>query len=553
MFKREKKPKPWEQEDAEHFAPPAEGDDAEHTETYDMVPSPSPVSGTEDPDEEALLPPELLEQEIAKPKKKRNPKMIVFLIIVILIVAVLLVQLIMGALKGPDPTYAEFDTVQRGDIEQTLSSSGLIQTADKRTLFSPATAPISTADLELGSVVSAGTQVFTFDTTELERSVSTARAADSLSGLQAQQARNESAEAQGTTNEYQSSMTTMQQQREIARGRLTEAEHVNAALQAELSPQIATLQQELQSLRDQHTSLLTSDSAAAAALQPQIDQMAAQLAALEGQLQQASTAVQAAQADLEQHNGLVSQLENLRDQAEQGVLDANGQAQLGLQGVQGEMALATAQDQLEAARLGVTAPITGVVTVLEAEEGALANQYAPLCTIESLEQVDVLLSLSRYDLERVQVGQSATITTVGHTYTGQVTKIDSMATTQTTQSGTTNYVGATVSIANPDDNITLGIEANVEIHTGQADGVLMVPTSAVNTDVDGSYVFVNEGGIAHRKTVETGLSSDTYIEITSGLSEGESVILSSQNITEGMNVSDDPAYMDSADMMSMMM
>ena len=550
MFKREKKPKPWEQE-AEEYPIAAESDD-DSFETDASAADASAGFEQETFEEDTLLPEELLTEEIGKPKKKRNPKVIVFVGIVVLVVVLLLVRFIMSALQGPDPTYAEFDSVKRGDVNQTLSSSGVIQTADKRTIFCPATAPIVTSDLELGGVVNAGTQLFTFDTTELERSVRTAAAADGLSDLQAQQARNQSAEAQGTTNDYQSSMTTMQQQREIASGRVTDTQSIYAALETELTPQIAALEQELRSKQNEQTSLLTSDSARAAGMQGEIDQLASQLAGLQAQLQAAATAVQAAQADLEQHTGLVSQLEGLRDQAEEGVLDANGRAQLGLQGVQGEMTLATAQDQLEAARLGVTAPITGVVTMLEAEAGALANQYAPLCTIESLEKVDVLLSLSRYDLERVEVGQPATITTVGHTYTGYVTKIDSMATTETTQSGTTNYVGATVSITNPDTDITLGIDANVEIDTGKVEDVLIVPTNAVNTDVDGSYVFVVEDGVAVRKSVETGLSSDTVIEIKSGLSEAESVILSSQNITEGTTVSDDPAYMSNVDMMSMM-
>ncbi len=547
MPKREKQPKPWEVE-TQTVPPlppellPLEGEQPDYA-------SSSPLAGSEDPADSGLLETDVM----VRPKKKRNPKVIVVIILALIVAGLLVFRFVWSTLKGPDPTYAEFQTVERGTLQQTLTANGVIRTADKRTIFSPATAPINNVNFSLGEVVTAGSQIFSFDTTELQRSVSTAQASQNLGALQAQQARSGSAEAQQNVSDYQSGINNMQQQRDIAKNRLAEAQASLANVNASVTPVLAAKKAELESLRNQQTSLLTSDSAAAAALQPQIDALAAEVATMEGQLSGAATAVSAAQADVEYHNGLISQLESLRDQNDKAVLDQNGQAQLNAQGVPTQNTLATAKDQLAAAQAGIQAPITGVVTALQTEQGALASQYSPLCVIESLDKVDVLLSLSRYDLERVKVGQSATISTMGQTYTGTVTHIDQMATAQTTQSGTTNYVSATVSIQNPDQNITLGIDAKVEIATGKAEDVLMVPINAVNTDVEGSYVFVNENGIAHRRSVETGLSSDSEMEIVSGLSAGETVLLASQNITEGMKVSDDPAYMRNQDLMSMMM
>ena len=50
-----------------------------------------------------------------------------------------------------------------------------------------------------------------------------------------------------------------------------------------------------------------------------------------------------------------------------------------------------------------------------------------------------------------------------------------------------------------------------------------------------------ENGAAVRRDVKTGLSSDTQVEIASGSSEGDEVILNPQDVTEGMAVSSDPA------------
>ncbi len=78
------------------------------------------------------------------------------------------------------------------------------------------------------------------------------------------------------------------------------------------------------------------------------------------------------------------------------------------------------------------------------------------------------------------------------------------------------------------------------ILTGEAKNVLSLPLGAVNTDVGGQFCLVVENGVAVRREVVTGLSSDTVVEITSGLSAGDVVITDPLGISEGMAVSGDP-------------
>ncbi len=496
---------------------------------------------------------DLISSALQKQKKKRSPKLIVFLCIVFLLVVVFVIQTVLGFLQGPLPTYAETQMVETGSINQTLSSSGPVQSGDKRVIYAPASAPIAELNLTAGAFVSAGDELVVFDTTELSRSVETAGASLQQASLQQQQSQQASAEASQNASDYQNGITNTRQQREIANINLAEAQANLASVTANVSPTLAAKKSQLDSMRTQQTSLLTTDSAAATALQPQIDALATEVSALEGQLSAATSAVSAAQADVEQHNSIISQLESAASQAEAGVLDATAQAQLQTQLVAPQNSLESVQEQLSAAQEGVSAPIGGVVTDVQVAEGAMAQQYAPICTIQSTDNVEVLLSLSQYDLEQVRVGQSATVTVLGHSYNGTVNNIDLIATEQASQTGTSTFVGATVSIENPDENITLGLDATVIIHTGEAQNVLVVPTTAINTDVTGTYAMVEENGMATRRTVETGLSSDTMIEVVSGLSAGENVILSSQDIVEGTTISDDVAYSTAPTMSPMMM
>jgi RND family efflux transporter MFP subunit len=67
--------------------------------------------------------------------------------------------------------------------------------------------------------------------------------------------------------------------------------------------------------------------------------------------------------------------------------------------------------------------------------------------------------------------------------------------------------------------------ARVVINTADKADALVVPLSALKTDAQGSYVFVlKEDGTQEQRYVETGIYSDEYVEILSGLDEGERVV-----------------------------
>ena len=106
----------------------------------------------------------------------------------------------------------------------------------------------------------------------------------------------------------------------------------------------------------------------------------------------------------------------------------------------------------------------------------------------------------------------------------------------------TASVGAEIRIDNPDEFIYLGIEAKVLIDTKEASKVLLLPVECVNADQEGEFVYTVENGVVVRKDVVTGISSNTYIEIREGLSEGEEVISNVvAGIAEGMPVTAVPA------------
>lgn len=429
-----------------------------------------------------------------KPKKKRNVKKIVLLSLAGALVLAFAVNAVAGALRGPLPTYVQTQQAALGDISQTLSSTGTLASGQIVVVPSPVTAPLAEVNVIAGQIVRKGDLLVTFDTRPLERAYQQAAAAYENGQLQKSDALAASDNAQTRFNDAAANLNNLAVQKDKAAAAVS-------------------------SLTAQYNALADKESEEALSVRAALDAAAADLASQQQALSAAKTAY---------------------DAEKQAVLSENAKRQLELGQVPTSLAVQSAKEDLARGREGVAAPISGVVTTLGAVPGAGAAAYGPLCTIQSLSDVYVDVALSRYDLEKVKVGQSAVVTTLGKTYTGVVKSIDAMAVTGTSYSGTpAAYVHARVQLDAPDEDIKLGLEANVTIATGEAKNVLSLPIGAVNTDVNGQFCYVVENGAAARRDVTTGLSSDTQVEIASGLSAGDEVILDPQNVAAGMAVSSD--------------
>ena len=433
---------------------------------------------------------------VKKPKKKRNVKKIILITLVVVVAGLFVVSQVSAMLRGPQPTYVSTAQAATGSVTQTLSTTGTLRSANTVTVLSPVTAPLSAVNVQAGQKVKEGDALFAFDTTALQRVYRQAAATWQSGQLQKEKSLSASSDAQVKFNDAATSLNNLAVQR---------------------------------------------DNAAAA-----VSSLTAQLAA-DPNNADLKAALQAAQADLAAQESALSAAKNVYDATEQGVLSENDKKLLDLSQVTASVTLESAKEDLAAGKAGVNAPISGVVTNLTAVQGGTAPAYGTLCTVESLDDVYVDIALSRYDLEKVVVGQKAQITTLGNTYEGVLESIDAMATSSVSSTGSSAaYVHARVKVTNPGEDLRLGIETNVILYTGEADDVITVPISAVNTDVDGTFCYIVENGVATRRAVETGISSDALVEIKSGLSGGEDVITNPADVVEGAIVSSDPAYMTQA-------
>ena len=183
----------------------------------------------------------------------------------------------------------------------------------------------------------------------------------------------------------------------------------------------------------------------------------------------------------------------------------------------------------------ITAPITGTIVDKNYNAGETSESNQVLCTIYDLSYLTMTLSVDELDIANIAVGQSVTIVADAvedTTYTGVVTKVSVAG----TSSGSATTYPVTIRI-DETDGLLPGMSVDATIELASAENVLAIPSAALNrgntvlvtadspSAVNGTLVeSTTEGGEDYYSVeVTIGVNGDDYIEVTSGLQEGDTV------------------------------
>jgi HlyD family secretion protein len=266
----------------------------------------------------------------------------------------------------------------------------------------------------------------------------------------------------------------------------------------------------------------------------------------------AELALEAAKQKIEQEKSRARDLEIYRSQLEDTrsslVMALANKAQVALKEkdleaaqasvTRAKVALEEARDRL--ADTVVTAPISGTILQKKAEEGqvitssmgATASAGTLLVTMADLENVYVNIEVDETDIGKVQPGQSAIITVDAFPDTdfqGTVLRIAPEG--RAVQNVTTFEV--ITEIENPSNILKPGMNASVEILVADSRDVLVIDNEAIVDSPSGKIVIpVVDGEPAKPKPIETGVCGWDTTEITSGLEEGEEVLIPTTRQTD---------------------
>ncbi len=174
---------------------------------------------------------------------------------------------------------------------------------------------------------------------------------------------------------------------------------------------------------------------------------------------------------------------------------------------------------LRLTRTAVKAPVGGVIAAKTAKVGAIASGAGePLFTIIKDGAIEMKADVSESDLLKLAVGQKAKITLADakNALEGSIRLISPKVDDQT-RLGTVY-----VSLANP-EKARIGMYANAQLIVEQKQTIVL-PLTAVTVSRDETTVRKVDNGVVQLVKVETGIQDGQFIEITQGLTPGDTVV-----------------------------
>lgn len=157
-------------------------------------------------------------------------------------------------------------------------------------------------------------------------------------------------------------------------------------------------------------------------------------------------------------------------------------------------------------------------------------------TISGNEKVILSVNVDELDINSVSEGQQAEITfdaIEDETFTGTVTNIDQEA---SASNGVAKY-GVDITLEK-EEQMKVGMNASATIVIEEKKDVLTIPVNALQERKNEVFVYTSQsedGSLSGEKTVKTGLSDGENVEITEGLSEGDTIYYQKTGNTSSSN------------------
>ena len=463
----------------------------------------------------------------------------------------------------------------RRDIVNVYDGSGTINAADSYTVKSLVTGTVLTADFELGDSIEKGDILYTIDISDVENNLASAQ----LSVEQAQRNYDDIADMQNVRTRISGEVSSfavaagdaVQAGQTVATIRDTsvmllavdfpaaEAQSFVAGQAAQVMPDTTfeTLNGTIRSVSGADpsgdASLMTCTVTIAVPNAGSLTTAQAAVAQVNGvsSLNSAHFTYQREETVVAAASGSVSELcvkEGSTVRQDDVILRITGK-DLDKQTKNAADSLRAAELQMSSAEKTIShytidAPISGTIVDKKVKAGdkLSANDTAMqnLCTIYDMSYLEMKLNVDELKIRSLEVGQEVDITAdavPGETYKGV---ISSILVAGTTANGSTSYP-VTVRIDDMGELLP-GMNATAKITTASVKNVLALPNAAL---VRGSYVLVTKDSpsAANAETsmtapdgyvyvkVTTGISDDDYIEVKSGLQEGDTIAYDNSSVS----------------------
>ena len=179
----------------------------------------------------------------------------------------------------------------------------------------------------------------------------------------------------------------------------------------------------------------------------------------------------------------------------------------------------------------IKAPFDGLVSDVFSDEGVELDFFAPIARIVDISELEVRISVPESEIGGLEIGQHARLEVAG---------MDSLGCTLSSRgvvaSALSHSFDCTMKLDSQPYSLMPGMVCKVYLDR-QGDSGIIVPASILQTGADGRYLWIVRDSKVFRQPVSVGAFSGKGVTVTSGLEEGDLVIVKGyQKVSGGMRV-----------------
>lgn len=176
--------------------------------------------------------------------------------------------------------------------------------------------------------------------------------------------------------------------------------------------------------------------------------------------------------------------------------------------------------QAAIAKTEVRAPFSGVIGLKNVSLGAVISPATTIATLQQIDQLKIDFTVPEKYTDAVNVGDVIRFTVDGQdeTFNGKVYAIEPKI------DEATRSVKIRAQVQNSKAKLYPGAFAKIDLGLKSIEGAYMVPTQSIIPEARNKKLIVVKDGKAEFRIVQTGVRSESYIQITEGLNEGDTIV-----------------------------
>lgn len=183
-------------------------------------------------------------------------------------------------------------------------------------------------------------------------------------------------------------------------------------------------------------------------------------------------------------------------------------------------------------KLTLTAPVDGIITAKNFDAKEMISQQQPAFVISSPSILEIDLKVTQTDLSKFTAGQEVDVKINDKATKGRVRYVPTVV------NATTSLYDIEVLVDNSQGDFKAGMSADVEVSIEKQEQTITVPKKAVFEEDGKKYVYItNSDNKAVKTEITTGIVTSTTMEIKSGISKDDTVVIGGLNlISDGTSI-----------------